>query len=101
MSSYRCSKMEEGNDALHRQSHQLFLSDLNRFEKVAHFSPYYQSFKQNTPKAIEAINAAVLKYSHTRSGFYFSLQSKGKSNKLMKKINECNISHRYQWQRNI
>lgn len=46
MSSYHCSKMKEGNDALHRQSHQLFLSDLSRFEKVVYFSPYYQSFKQ-------------------------------------------------------
>lgn len=40
-------------------------------------------------------------YSHTRLGAYFSLQPKGKSNKLIKKINYCNGSHRCQWQRKI
>lgn len=40
-------------------------------------------------------------YSHTRLGAYFSLQPKGKSNKFIKKINNCNGSHRRQWQRKI
>lgn len=40
-------------------------------------------------------------YSHARLGAYFSLQPKGKSNKLLKKINYFNGSHRRQWQRKI
>lgn len=38
--------MEGDNDASLGKSHQPFLSDSNSFEKVAYFSPGYESFRQ-------------------------------------------------------
>lgn len=98
MSNYHCGKMKGGKNALHRQSHQLFLSDLNGFERVAYFSLIISPLNKFTkdPKSHCSNECHCPQDTHERSGVYFSLQSKGKSNKLIKKINECNISHRQQ-----